>query len=437
MHGNTIGAIPCTLCYCVTTFVQEKSAGPKVKEATKGASAEKLTCKPKTGRKATEGPTPAKSPALAADDVDCVPDTPDEGSASKAVHAALASPAAQQAPTSTAAPPTAAVLHASPFAADAAASVNAVSTTGALEVATEAAPAGAGVTKRIVPESPDLAPLPGASPGEGVSQPQSSTPAPLQEPTPAAAPLVEQHASQSQDLHLSLGLHNSKDNGLDGRHATLSGGQQNALSAAEKAAEEAAEGAALPAVIGACVLAQSQAVNQPDATSVSASNARAAAVVLAPAAAPWPQGFLTDAAATSGPPPASAVALCVTEEAAAAAVTPAGSRQAAIPILELSLQGGDSPMNDSALMAALDSAERKLMQVGRAMLSLLLVASNAAGCCLCTNTTCMSCTASTLPCSHFYHFTTTFCHHKDPSSQAVSYSGRPSSPGTVLPVSLL
>ena len=438
--------------FVTTTLIQEKSAGPKVKGAAKGASADKLTCKTKPGHKATEGPTPAKSPVLAADDVDCVPDTPDEGSASKAVHAALASPAAQQAPMSTAAASNAAVLHATPFAADAAASVTVVSTTDALEIASEAALAAAGHTKRMVPESPDLASLPGASPREGISQPQSSTPAPLQEPLPAVVPLVEQHASRSQDLHLSLGLHNSEDTGLDGRHASLSGVQQNVLSAAEEDAEEAAEeaappllapppGAALPTVIGACGLPQSQAVNQPDANSDTASNARAAAVVLAPAAAPaaapLPQGFSADAAATSGPPPASAVALCVTEEAAAAAVTPAGSRQAAMPILELSHQGGDSPMNDSALMAALDSAERKVMQVGRAMLPLLLVAGNAAGCCLCTSTTCMSCTASMLSCSQFYHFTTTFCHHKDPSSQAVSYSGRPSSPGTILPVFFL
>ncbi len=402
--------------YCVTTKLMFQSrtlnsaisrspflqAGQKVKAAAKGASADKLACKTKPGPKAPEGPTPAKTPVLAADDVDCVPDTPDEGSASKAVHVALASPAAQQALTLTAAASNAAVLHAPRHAADASALATVVSTTHALE-ASEAAPTGAGVTKRMVPESPDLASFPGASPGEGVSQPQSSTPAPLQEPIPAVFPLAEQHASQSQDLHLSLslGLHNSEDTGLGGRHAPLSGGQQNVLSAAEEAAAEVAEEAAeevaeeaappllasppraaLSTAIGACVLRQSQAVNQPDANSDTASNARAAAVALAPAAAPaaapWPQGFSADAAATSGPPPASAVALFVTEEAAAAAVTPAGSRQAAIPILELSHQGGDSPMNHGALMAALDSAERKVMQVGRAMLSLLLVAGNAA-----------------------------------------------------------
>ena len=397
-----------------STFIQENSAGAKVEDAAQRASAAKLICKTKPGPKATEGPTPAKSPALAADDVDCVPDTPDEGSASKAVHAALASPAAQQAPTSTAAASNAAAPHATPFAADAAASATVVPITIPLQSASGAAPAGAGVTKRMVPESPDLASLPGASPGEGVSQPQSTTPAFLQEPLPAIVPLVEQHASQSQDLHLSLGLHNSEDTGLDGRHASLSGVHQNVLSAAEEAAEKDAlplpapsPGAALPNV-GACGLPQSHAVNQPDANSDTASNARAAAVRLAPAAAPaaasLPQGFSPNAAATSGPPSASAVALCVNEEAAAAVVTPAGSRQAAIPILEVSHQGGDSPMNDSALMAALDSAERKVMQVGCAMLSLLLVAGNAAGCCLCTSTTC---TASMLSCSQFYHFTTT------------------------------
>lgn len=361
--------------YCDTTaVVQAKSAGPKVKGA---ASADKLTCNIKPGHKATEGPTPAKSLALAADDVDCVPDTPDEGSASKAVHAALASPAAQQALTSTAAASHAAVPHATHFVADAATVATVVPTTDALEIASEAAPAGAGHTKRMVPESPDLASLPGASPGEGISQPQSSTPAPLQEPVPAVVPLVEQHASQSQDLHLSLGLHNSEDTGLDGRHASLSEVQQHVVSTAAAAPLPASLlGAALPNVAGACGLAQAQAVDQPDASSDTASNARAAAVQLVPAAAPLPQGPSAHAAATAKPPSASAMASLVTEEAAA---TPAGSRQAARPIFELGHHSGDSPMNDSALMAALDSAERKAMQVGCVM---LLIAVSAAQCCL-------------------------------------------------------
>ncbi|DBA82952.1 TPA: hypothetical protein ACH3X1_006731 [Trebouxia sp. C0004] len=347
--------------------LKEKNAGPNVRGAAKGASADKLTSRKKPGHKATEGPTPTKSPALAADDVDCVPDTPDEGSASKAVHAALPSPAAQQAQASTATAPNAAAPHVSPFAADAAVSATEVPTNGALETASEAAPAGAGYTKRMVPESPDLASLPGASPGDGLSQPQSSTPAPLQEPIPAVAPLAEQHASQSQDLHLSLGLHNSKDTSLDGRHASLSEVQQNELSAAEEAADQAAArlpisllGAALPHVAGACGLVQAQGVNQLAASSGTATNARAAAAELVPAAACLPQGFSADASAK--PPSASAVALYVTEEADAAAVTPAGGRQAAMHIFERVHQGGGSPMTDTALMAALDSAERKVMQ---------------------------------------------------------------------------
>ena len=369
---------------CVSVaFVQAKGdVNAQGKASSKGIPGANLTCKTKP-EQPPEAPTPARSPLLAADDVDCIPDTPDEGSASKAVHAALASPAVPKALASAADAVDAAMVEAP--ASSAVVVGMALRNAPALSaVVADAAPLGAAGlpvaasiivpvhATRMVPESPDQASLPGLSPEEAVNQPQSSTPVPLQEPNPTVVAHVEQHATRSQGLHLSLGLHNSEDAafGLKTSHLPLPEVQQNMLSTAEAATADLSvllPGAASASVADGAKPAVATAVDHPAQATLLAAGATAAvtAVASVPAAAHIPH---VDPPADAAAAPLSSAAAYHTDEAAVAAaetaVTPASSKHAAEPLCDHEGQGMGSPMNDSALMAALDSAERKVMQVG-------------------------------------------------------------------------
>ena len=371
--------------YVTVAFVQAKcDVTAQGKTSSKGAPGANLTCKTKPGQP-PEAPTPAKSPLLAADDVDCIPDTPDEGSASKAVHAALASPAVPKALASAADAVDAAVVDAP--ASTAVVVGMAVRSAPALSaVLADAASLGAAGlpaaasnivpvhATRMVPESPDQASLPGLSPEAAVSQPQSSTPMPLQEPNPTVAPHVEQHATRSQGLHLSLGLHNSEDAAfsLNNSYLPLPEVQQNMLSTADAAAADLSvllPGVAPVSVAGGAKPALATAVDHPAKASLLAAGASAGvtAVASVPAAADVPHVNPAAESATA-PPASSAAAYHVQDKAAVAAaeaaVTPASSKHAAEPLCDHEGQSVSSLLNDSALMAALDSAERKVMQVG-------------------------------------------------------------------------
>lgn len=282
----------------------------------------------------TEGPTPAKSPLVTADDMDCVPETPEEGSASKAVHAALSS--------------TAALL--------------------------EAPPPSVAAPKNMVPESPDQVSLKGLSPEEAVSQPQSSTPAPVQEAIPAGALGIEQGPSQSQDLLLSLGLHHSEDAGMP-----LPEGQHDSLKTSEATlvplgAAKGPDGMVLatvlpPAEVVGSILAPVPSVSPLVPTAAIAAQtaeARATAADKADARA-VEKGKQVDLAAAGATAPsvtlAPALHRVASTAAAETAATPASHEHASRQPYWLAGQVGGSPMTDSALMAALDSAERKAMKV--------------------------------------------------------------------------
>ena len=351
--------------------------------------------------------------------MDCIPDTPDEASASKAVHAAAisatpgtsnskAARAITEAAVSAAANPadnrvTAAVLNAHveaavPPLAEAGPSV----ATAFLPIApVVSGPANAGTPstsgRRMVPESPDEAPKDTLSPPQAATQSQfSSTPAVLQE----APKSVQKEPG-------TLGHPEGKD------QDTAKPGNQNqltALSTAQSTAQLAAQATAAasnlllapaedrPAPVQMPVThdAAHQHLLAPDALMVSmggvsgvtAHNAAQATIVDQHGFAPAPtsrlampegghhaqqqqqQPILAGLLPISEAPKAAASVICALPLGHASAATPAGSRAALIlgDTVAQQQQGGSgqssiSPLNDSALMAALDSLERKTNQV--------------------------------------------------------------------------
>lgn len=117
-------------------------------------------------------PTPIRAPSVAVDDMDCIPDTPDDGSASKAVYAAAFSTAPGSRAGKKPSAPNGAATHTA-----AAAPIAAVAV----------AVANGSAARQMVPESPDEAPAGGMSSPQAVTQAHfSSTPAVLQEPPKSA-----------------------------------------------------------------------------------------------------------------------------------------------------------------------------------------------------------------------------------------------------------
>ena len=335
----------------------------------------------------TEGRTPAKSPLAKFDDTECIPDTPDEASASKAMHTLVHAAGVPDASVQSIPAPNATKTMSDP-----AVLPHGITTSMALS----SSHAAVSRSRRMVPESPDEeGPPHESSQHAAASQPQFIIPMPHQEAASVAAPVVQQLRSQShsQSLHLSLGMHSSGE----GSHQPVNQAQPQAQPPAQAQAQSARQlspeiqqNAAvvtqdatavaacdagtfiLPAPIllsaeaGAAVqsLGHSAAISRPAHVSVVApvrpTDAEAIAVAPASSGLAETAADLQSAAAIANAPVTHREA-----DAAAAegAVTPASSRQAHAQVVVTAGLSTGSPMNDSALMAALDSAERKFMQV--------------------------------------------------------------------------
>ena len=369
-------------------------------KATNNASAISASPNPLAGKaNLTEGPTPAKSSLAAADNTECIPDTPDDASASKAVHASVHTASVHEQATagvqSIAAAPDAATARADP--ADVTMSHVAVSK-----------------IRRMVPESPDEEGFaPASSQHVHVSQPPLCVLMTHQEAAVVVAPLVGQPLSplHSQSLHLSLGIHSSDEASCQpidqAQHQRQPQAQPLAQPQAQTLAQPAGKLSAAAHQSASVMVATAAATDGADTTSgqaaampfsakagvagqssgpaVAATEKNIPADVLAVAPVQPANEALTAAdinsraaetAAGCQAPPALATAAMTHGEAEAAAaegaVTPAGSRQASAHVVRSAGMSSESPMNDSALMAALDSAERKFMQVPQVTVSSLL-----------------------------------------------------------------
>lgn len=383
----------------------------------------------------TEGPTPSKSPLADADDADCIPDTPDEGSASKAVHASLHAAGA----CDHAAAGVQSTEHAKGMA-DPAVLPRGPTTA----VASPASHVAVSRARRMVPESPDEEGPPHVIPhGEASSQLPLHMHMTHQEAAAAAAPPVQQLPSQSlsHSLHLSLGLHSSGEasyqpanqSAVQAQHqaepqeqlpaqpviqAIIGPHQGSAVTAhtAASAADHgdtsrqavamplsveagaakhssrqsvAATGTSQPSYVHTNAPVRPSAAEPPAVASATSCLAGTAAGVQAPPAVAAAVMTDTEAEAAVAPAvaaaamtdieakaaavmPAVAAAAMTDNEAEAAAVTPAGSRHAhTAQVASSAGMHTGSPMNDSALMAALDSAERKVMQVPKDAVSVV------------------------------------------------------------------
>lgn len=402
-----------------TVLIQARS------KAIKSVPATHASPRPLAGKaNLTEGPTPSKSPLASPDDTDCIPDTPDEGSASKAVHASVHA---------------AGVCDQAPAGVQSTEDAKGVADPGGVTTAMAPPASHAAVSRarRMVPESPDEEYPPHVIPqGKASSHPPLHMHMTNQEAAPAAAPLAQQPPSQSlsHSLHLSLGLHSSGEasyqpaiqpanpaqhqaepqaqlsaqlqaqpavQALTERHQSVALIAQTATSAADHN-DTSRQAAAMPLSVeagtakhpsrdsvAATETSQPSAVSanapvRPSAAVASASSclAEAAAGVQAPAAVATAAMTDTEAEAAAVMPavaasvmtgneaeaaaaPAAVASAAMTDAAAmAAAVTPAGSRHAhTAQVVGSAGVNTGSPMNDCALMAALDSAERKFMQV--------------------------------------------------------------------------
>lgn len=298
--------------------------------------------------------------------MDCIPDTPDEASASKAVHAAAISatpgtsngkaarPITEPAVSAAANPAhnrvTAAVLNARveaavPPLAEAGPSV-AAALLPVAPVVSGFANAGISLTsgRRMVPESPDEAPKDTLSPPQGATQSQfSSTPAVLQE----APKSVQKEPG-------TLGHAQAKD------QDTAKPGNQNqptALSTAQSTAQLAAQ-----ATAAASSLLLAPAEDRPAPVQMPVTHAAAHQHLSVADALMLSMGGVSSVTALNA-----AQATIVDQHGFASApasrlAMPEGGHHAQ------QQQGGSgqssiSTLNDSALMAALDSLERKANQV--------------------------------------------------------------------------
>ena len=229
----------------------------------------------------------------------------------------------------------------------------------------------------MVPESPDQLSPPGASPEAVINQPQPSMPGPQQEPSPAPAP---RGPSQPLDLHLSLDLHNSEEAAACAKSngelplseapphvaAVLCVEEEAAapvsatMSTITTAQTSTAKGLAVAAVgdehavlpVPACVTTASTGVAPAVAALVAMPRA---AIPVAQAATLLPLERLVEV---------SHIVASAAKAADATADSPAEFAAALGQAFEVVGQSAGSPMNDSALLAALESAERKVMQVG-------------------------------------------------------------------------
>ena len=343
---------------------------------------------PLTGRaNLADGPTPAKPPLADADETDCIPDTPDEGSASKAVHASVH--AAGVGDQAIAGVQSTAALDAAKSVADPALVPNGVTPS----VAAPSSHVTVSRARRMVPESPDEEGPPHVSSQRGpVSQAESCVPMPHHEAPLVNAPLVEQSASQlhSESLHLSLGMHSSGE----ARCKPVDQKQHPAQPPAQPAGKQPAATHQSASVMTATTtvthgadVATGQAAVVPLSTEAGAAaqslgHAVAATGNSSPAdvSAVVPVQPACGEALPVGPassrvaetmaglpaPPALATAAMTHSEAVAAAeaaVTPANSCPPAAQVVTRAGMNTLSPTNDSALLAALDSAERKFMRV--------------------------------------------------------------------------
>lgn len=192
-----------TFCLCTSTqhcscssFIQATS------RAVKTPPAPHANVNPLTGKtQLAADPTPAKSLLADPGDTECIPDTPDEASASKAMHsspppAGVHDPAEQGI---TAREHAQLVLAYQPLAGALLPSATATSPSHLTAVAK---------ARRMVPESPDEeGPSHLFSPHNTANPPESCSAMLEQEPAAASAPLVDQlpPGPASQSLHLSLG----------------------------------------------------------------------------------------------------------------------------------------------------------------------------------------------------------------------------------------
>ena len=308
--------------------------------------------------KLTEAPTPAKSLLADADDTECIPDTPDDGSASKAVHAAMHSAAMPDA-----------LLPSTAADADAAAGAQISMPSVPLELrAAQASRQVAAASRRMVPESPDEeAPLRASSQPWAASQPQSCAPALLQQPSSVTAHAQEQQLSEEQphSLHLSLDLLSSEAAGpqASAKPQPLSAPHGPQASTAVDTGIRHGPGLAAVTVALTGAAADAHAAHSSTAEPLTEACAKVAdsraAAILGVSAEQGEKsvGFQATSAAAGA-----MTRLEPVTEAAEASGTPAGKRAVHAGSNRASI---GSPMNDSALVAALDSAERKIVQASR------------------------------------------------------------------------
>lgn len=427
-----------TFCLCTSTqhcscssFIQARS------RAVKTPPAPHANVNPLTGKtQLAADPTPAKSLLADPGDTECIPDTPDEASASKAMHsspppAGVHDPAEQGI---TAREHAQLVLAYQPLAGALLPSATATSPSHLTAVAK---------ARRMVPESPDEeGPSHLFSPHNTANPPESCSAMLEQEPAAASAPLVDQlpPGPASQSLHLSLGTRSTgaashllavqpqaqppvqpqaqpqaqlqaqsrpqsqaqpqaqpqtqlqaqpqappqaqaqaQPQAQPGAQPAeqlrpLADGPQNEAVLAQDTAVLAAPGEAKPSDIATVAHGR---VSGPDSASAGVASPRlaatapdleAAAVAAAVATHREAEAPADKAAVTHRDADAAADEAAMTHreaDAAAdeAAVMPSSRRQAHAQVVGSAGANTGSPMNDSALMAALDSAERKFMQV--------------------------------------------------------------------------
>lgn len=365
-----------------------------------------------TGKKQlAEDPTPAKSLLADPGDTECIPDTPDEASASKAVYAS--SPAVHGPPVqSITALDDAHAMAPQPQAGAVLPSSATTTSPRFCQVLPPphhpaSRPASVSTARRMVPESPDQeGPFHVSSPQGIANQLLSCSGLPQQEAVAVYAPHVDQLPSKpnSQSLHLSLSMPSSgavNPQPSDPPQAQpqaqpvaepqaqpqaqpakevlpLAGMQQSEVVPAQYTAVLAAYAGTLETA--AAVLLSAQVGTAVKSSSHSASTLGQATVLpvrstgsdAVPAAVTSSRLADTAAADLEAAPhreahAAADEATVTRKEADAAAdesvATPASSRRAHARAVGSAGATTGSPMNDSALMAALDSAERKFMQV--------------------------------------------------------------------------
>lgn len=347
--------------------MQAAASGKPPRVDSKGSHSKQQATTPRHRRQhqSPAAATPVRTSPAGADDMDCIPDTPDEASASKAVHAAAlgvtpGSSAGKAVNRQEVTPPgDAGAAYSSNITAAGAVNSGAMAAGGVLVEPAATAVAAAAATvisaRRMVPESPDEAPKDTLSPPQAASQSHfSSTPAVLQEPPKPAElrPGALHHAETAGHIAQASSHAQPTAQPVTTACKPLPAPTREVSAAKQQQSKEQA--ALLSAV------AEPAATNGP---TFLATNPQAVQQVSAfPAASHAPGAERHISAAQMH---------AVTESTSASAPT---DKKTALPPRVATMQqqcdsgqNSMSPLNDSALVAALDSMERSRCQVNCVM----------------------------------------------------------------------